>query len=127
MAALTSLRTHHCASEDTWLARQNNPLSNPDTSTILDSNRKSRHNKNKLQHSSCVAIDTIVIAGFSNSRPGPKNKPFKGNRYDPTMFKEISERPCQIHDTPNKLAIHTNRNRWVIKAASKWLCFPQHS
>ena len=47
MAALTSLMTHFCAGEDSWLARKG--TSDPSTSEIRDGG-KPRRNKNKRQN-----------------------------------------------------------------------------
>ena len=48
MAALTSLMTHFCAGEDSWLARKG--TSDPSTSKIRDGNGKPRRNTNKRQN-----------------------------------------------------------------------------
>ena len=48
MADLTSLMTHFCAGEDSWLARRG--TNDPSTSEIRDGNGKPWRNKNKRQN-----------------------------------------------------------------------------
>ena len=47
MTALTTLMTHFCAGEDSWLARRSNSASNQGTSEIRDGNSKLRGSKNQ--------------------------------------------------------------------------------
>ena len=62
MAALTSLMTHFCAGEDSWLARSNNITKSPSNSDTKDNNGRSRRNKHK-----CRIYDdnTLVEKGAS--------------------------------------------------------------
>ena len=62
MAALTSLMTRFCASEDSWLARSS--TSDPGTSEIRDGNGKPRANKNKRRNKEDIPDNTAVNARF---------------------------------------------------------------
>ena len=104
MSALTSLMTRFCAGEDNWLACRSHNPEDPDSSEVRDGNGKPRRKKNKRRHSNGDSENTVVNAGFSNSKPGQRKKPSKGNRDGPTALDKILDRPCQIHDTPNKPA-----------------------
>ena len=119
MAALMTLMTRFCASEDTWLARSNNNSSKPGTSEARDSNGKPRRSRHKRRNNGGNAKDTIVNAGFSGSKSSQWKKPFKRNNPGPSSLDHILDQPCQIHGTPNKPANHTNRECWVFKQASK--------
>ena len=119
MAALTTLMTHFCVGEDSWLARRSNSTSDPSTSEPRDSNDKPRSNKHKRRNNNEGTQDTTVNAGFSGSKPGQRKKPFKANKDGPSSLDRILDRPCQIHGTPDKPANHTNRNCSVFKQADK--------
>ena len=117
MAALTTLMTHFCAGEDSWLARSS--TSDPGTSEVRDGNGKPRRNKNRCRNNEESPDNTSVNAGFRGSRPGQRKKSLKGSRDGPSNLDKILERSCQIHGTPDKPANHTNRECWVFKQASK--------
>ena len=70
MAALTTLMTHFCAGEDSWLARSNNISKNHGTLDTKDDNSRSRRNKHKRRINSENTKDTTVNAGFKGSKPG---------------------------------------------------------
>ena len=78
MAALTSLMTHFCTGEDSWLARKG--TSDPSTSEIRDGNRKPRRNKHRRQNKEESPDNTTVNAGFRGSRPDQQKKPSKGSK-----------------------------------------------
>ena len=109
MASLTTLMTHFCAGEDSWLARSNIIPRNPGTSDARDSNGKPRRNKHKRRNNGNNAEDTTVNAGFSGSMSGQRKKPFNRNNPGPSILDRILDRSCQIHGTPDKPANHTNR------------------
>ena len=115
MAALTSLMTRFCASEDSWLARCS--TSDPSTSEVRDGNRKSRCSKNnKRRNKEDSPKSTAVNAGFRSSRPGQKKLPSKGNRDELSSLNQILDK---IHSTPDKPANHTHRECWVFKKSGK--------
>ena len=105
MAALTTLMTRFCAGEDSWLARSNNTSSKPGTSEARDSNCKPRRNRHKRRNNGDNVDDTIVNAGFSGSKSGQRNKPFKRNNLGLSSLDYILDRPCQIHGTSDKPVI----------------------
>ena len=117
MAALTSLMTHFCAGEDSWLARCS--TSNPSTSEVRDGNGKSRRSKNKRWNKEDSPKSTVVHAGFRSSRPGQQKPPSKGNRDELSSLNKILDQICQIHSTPDKPANHTHREYWVFKKSGK--------
>ena len=119
MAALMTLMTRFCASEDTWLARSNNNSSKPGTSEARDSNGKPRRSRHKRRNNGDSAEDTAVNIGFSGSKTGQRKKPFKRNNPGTSSLDRIFDRPCQIHGTPCTPANHTNRECWVLKQAGK--------
>ena len=119
MEALTTLMTHFCAGEDSWLARSNNISKNHGTSNAKDSNGRSHRNKHKRRVNSDNTKDTAVNAGFRGSKPGQRKKPFKRNPQGPSSLDRILDRSCQIHGTPEQPANHTNRDCWVFKQAGK--------
>ena len=119
MAALTTLMTRFCTGEDSWLARSNNHDSKPGTSEARNSNGKPRRNRHKRRSNGDNAEDTAVNTGFSGSKSGQGKKQFKRYNLGPSSLDRILDRPCQIHDTPDKPANHTNRECWVFKQASK--------
>ena len=77
MAALTTLMTHFCAGEDSWLARSNNISKNHGTPDTKDGNSRSRRNKHKRRINSENTEDMTVNAGFKGSKPGQRKKLFK--------------------------------------------------
>ena len=109
--------TCFCAGEDNWLARSS--TSDPGTSEVRDGNGKPRRNKNKCWNNEESPGNIAVNARFRGSRPGQRKKPFKGNKDGPSNLDKILDRPCQIHNTPNKPANHTNRECWLFKQADK--------
>ena len=118
MAAVTTLMTHFCAGEDSWLARSG--TSDPGTSEIRDGNGKPRCNKNKRRNNENSPDNTTVNGGFRGSRPDQRKKAFqKGNRDGLSSLNKILDRLCQIHGTSDKPANHTNRDCWVFKQAGK--------
>ena len=119
MAALTTLMTRFCVGEDRWLARSNNISKNHGTSDTKDGNSRSHRNKHKRHINSENTEDTAVNAGFKGSKPGQRKKPFKQSTPGPSSLDRILDRSCQIHDTPDKPANHTNRDCWVFKEAGK--------
>ena len=119
MTALTTLMTHFCTGEDSWLARRSNNASDPDTFEIRDGNGKPRRSKHNSRNDNQRSRDTAVNARFSNPKPDQRKKPFKANRDEPSNLDRILDRPCQIHGHPDKPANHTNRNYWVFKQAGK--------
>ena len=119
MAALTTLMTHFCVGEDSWLARSHNISKNHGTSDTKDGNSRSRRNKHKRRINSDNTEDTTVNAGFRGSKPGQRKKPFKRSTPGPSSLDRILDRSCQIHGTPVKPANHTNRDCWVFKQAIK--------
>ena len=119
MAGLTTLMARFCAGEDSWLARSNNILKNHGTSNTKDGSSRSHRNKHKRRINSDNTEDTIVNAGFKGSNPGQRKKPFKRSTPGPSSLDRILDRSCQIHDTPDKPANHTNRDCWVFKQAGK--------
>ena len=119
MAALTTLMTRFCAGEDSWLARSNNISKTHGTSDTKDSNGRSRRNKHKRRINNDNTEDTTINAGFRGSKPGQRKKPFKRSTPGPSSLDRILDRSCQIHDTPDKPANHTNRECWVFKQAGK--------
>ena len=72
MAALTTLMTHFCAGEDSWLARSNNISKNRGTSDTKDSNGRSHCNKHKRRINNDNTEDTAVNARFRGSKPGQR-------------------------------------------------------
>ena len=94
MAALMTLMTRFCASEDSWLARSNNTSRNPGTPDNKDANGKSRRNKHKRRINSDNTKDTAVNAGFKGSKLGQRKKPFKRNNQGPSSLDRILERSC---------------------------------
>ena len=70
MAALTTLMTHFCAGEDSWLACSNITPKNSGDSDARDSNGKPRQNRHKRHKNSDNAEDTSVNYGFSGSKSG---------------------------------------------------------
>ena len=74
MAALTTLMTHLCAGEDSWLARSNNTLRNPGTSDTKDANGRPCRNRPKRRNNGDNTDDTAVSAGFRGSRSGQRKK-----------------------------------------------------
>ena len=119
MIALTSLMTPFCVGEDSWLARRSNNASDSGTSEVRDGNGKPRRSKHNSRDDNERSCDRAVNAGFSNPKPGQRNKPLKANRDGPSDLDRILDRPCQIHGHPDKLANHTNRSCWVFKQAGK--------
>ena len=117
MAALTSVMTRFCTSEDSWLARSG--TSDPGTSEIMDGNLKLRCNKNKRRNNEDNPENTTVNAGFRGSRPGQRKKPFKGSRDGSSSLNKILDKLCQVHGTSDKPANHTHRECWVFKQAGK--------
>ena len=84
MAALTTLMTHFCAGEDSWLARSNNISKNHGTSDTKDGNGRSRHNKHKHRINSDNTDDTTVnadskalnpVSGKSHSKEALRARP----------------------------------------------------
>ena len=118
MAALTTLMTRFCTGEDSWLARSNITSRKPGTSVARDSNGKPRRNRHKRRNNGDNTEDMAVNAGFSGVKPDQRKKPFKRNNPGPSSLDRILDRPCQIHDTPDKPANHTNRECWVFKQAA---------
>ena len=94
MAALTTLMTHFCAGEDSWLARSNNITKSPGNSDTKDNNGRSRRNKHKRRIYGDNTEDTTVNAGFRGSKPGQRKKPFKRNTPGPSSLHRILDRPC---------------------------------
>src|SRR4051812_36751650 len=119
MAALTTLMTHFCAGEDSWLARSNNLTKNLGNSDTKDKSGRSRRNKQKRHVNSDSNEDTALNAGFRGYKSGQRKKPFKRNTQGPSSLDRIIDRLCQIHGTPEKPANHTNRDCWVFKEAGK--------
>ena len=117
MAALTSLMTHFCAGEDSWLARSS--TSDPGTSEVRDGDGKPRRNKHKHRKYGENAENTTVNAGFRGSKSGQRKGPPKIKNPGPSSLDRILDRSCQNHDTPDKPANHTNRECWVFKQAGK--------
>ena len=63
---------------------------------------------------------TPIILRIRQSMPDSKAlKPFKQSTPGPSSLDRILDRSCQIHDTPDKPANHTNRDCWVFKQAGK--------
>ena len=87
--------------------------------SIKDRNGRSRRNKNKRHINGDNSEDTAVNTGFRGSKPGQRKKPFKRTTPGPSNLDRILDRSCQIHDTPEKPANHTNRDCWVFKQAGK--------
>ena len=119
MAALTTLMTRFYAGEDSWLDRSNNISKNHGTSDTKDGNSRSRRNKHKRRINNENTEDTTVNARFKGSKPGQRKNPFKRSTLGPSSLDCILDRSCQIHDTPEKPANHTNRDCWVFKQAGK--------
>ena len=119
MAALTALMTRFCAGEDSWLARSNNTSRSPGNSDAKDSNGRPRRNRHKRCNNGDNTEDTTVNAGFSGSKFGQWKKPFKRSNLSPSSLDHRLDCSCQIHDTPDKPANHTNRECWVFKQAGK--------
>ena len=119
MAALMALMTRFCAGEDSWLARNGNSSTDPDTSEARNDNGRPRRNKHKRRSNGDNTDDTVVNAGFSGPKSGQRKKPFKRNNPGSSSLDRILDRPCQIHGTPDKPANHTNRSCWVFKQAGK--------
>ena len=111
--------TRFCAGEDSWLARSNNLSKNAGNPDTKDHNGRSRRNKNKRRVKGDNNEDTAVNTGFRGSKPGQRKKPFKRTTPGPSNLDRILDRSCQIHDTPEKPANHTNRDCWVFKQAGK--------
>ena len=80
MAALTTLVTHFCAGEASWLARSGNSTSDPSTSEARNGNGRPRRNKHKRRSNNDDTENTTVNAGFSGSKSGQRKKPFKRNK-----------------------------------------------
>ena len=91
----------------------------PGNSDTKDNNGRLRRNKHKHCINGDNAEDTTVNAGFRGSKPGQRKKPFKQNPQGPSSLDRILDRSCQIHDTPEQPANHTNRDCWVFKQAGK--------
>ena len=119
MTTLTSLMTHFCAGEDSWLAHSKNNARNTKTYEARNSNDKSRRNRHKHRNNNDSPENTTVYDGFRGSRPGQRKKPFKGSRDGPSSLNKVLDRLCQIHGTPEKPANHTQRECWVFKQAGK--------
>ena len=119
MAALTTLMTRFCAGEDSWLARSKSNASDAGTPEAKTSKDKSRRNRYKRRNNSDNTEDTTVNAGFRGSKSGQRKKPFQKNNSGPSSLDRILDRPCQIHDTPDKPPNHTNRYCWVFKQDGK--------
>ena len=119
MEDLTTLMTHFCIGEDSWLAHRSNSASDPGTSEARDGNGRPRCNKHKRRSNNEDTEDTSVNAGFSGSKSGQRKKPFKRSNPGPSSLDRILDRSCQIHGTPDKPANHTNRECWVFKQAGK--------
>ena len=117
MAALTTLMTRFCAGEDSWLARSSITRRNPGTSDARDSNGKPWHNRHKRRNNGDNTEDTAVNARFRGTKSGQWKKPFKRNNPGSSSLDRILDRSCQIHNTPDKLANHTNGKCWVFKQA----------
>ena len=115
MAALTTLVTRFCAGEDSWLARSNNTSRNPGNSDAKDSNSRPRRHRHKRHNNGDNAEYMAVNSGFSGSKSGQREKPFKRNNPGPSSLDRILDRSCKIHGTPDKPANHTNRECWVFK------------
>ena len=77
MAALTALMTRFCAGEDSWLARSKNTASKAGPTEAKNSTGKLRRNRHKRQSNGDNTDDTTVNAGFSGSKSGQRNKPYK--------------------------------------------------
>ena len=105
--------------EDSWLARSNNNATEPGTSEARNSNGKPRRNRHKRRSNGDNTDDTTVNAGFSGSTSGQRKKPYKRNNQGSSSLDRILDRPCQIHDTTDKLANHTNRGCSVFRKADK--------
>ena len=69
MAALTTLMTRFCASEDSWLARSRTTPRNSGTLDIRDSNGKPRRNRHKHRNNGDNTEDTTVNAGSAAPSP----------------------------------------------------------
>ena len=119
MAAVTTLMTRFCVGEDNWLAHSNNMTKSPGNSDTKDTNGRLRRNKHKCHINGDNTEDTTVNAEFRGSKPGQRKKPFKRNTPGPSSLDRILDRSCQIHDTLEKPANHTNRDCWVFKQAGK--------
>ena len=119
MAALTTLMTRFCASEDSWLARSNNTSRNPGNSDAKDSNSRPRRSRHKRRNNGDNTEDTTINAGFSGSKSGQRKKPFKRNPRGPSSLDQILDRLCQIHGTPEEPANNTNRDCSVFKQAGR--------
>ena len=119
MAALTMLITRFCAGKDSWLARSSNTSRNPGTSDTEDANGRPRRNRQKRRNNGDNTDATTVNAGFRGSKPGQRKKPFKRNPLGPSSLDRILDRSCQIHDTLEEPANHTNMDCWVFKQAGK--------
>ena len=94
MAALTTLMTHFCTGEDSWLARSNNLAKNPGNSDTKDKSGRTRRNKKKCRVSSDSNEDTTVNAGFRGYKSGQRKKPSKKNTQGPSSLDRILDRLC---------------------------------
>ena len=119
MATLTALMTHFCTGEDSCLARSKNTASEAGPSEVKNSNGKLRRNRHKRRSSGDNTNDTTVNTGFSGSKSNQRKKSYKRNNQGPSSLDRILDRPCQIYGTPEKPAIHTNRDCWVFKQSGK--------
>ena len=115
MAAITTLMTHFCVGQDSWLACSNNSSSEPGTSEAKNSNGKPRRNRHKRRSNGDNTEEMAVNAGLSGSKSDQRKKPYKRNNPGSSSLDCILDRPCQIHGTPDKPANHTNRDCWVFK------------
>ena len=86
VAAFTTLMTHFCAGEDSWLAHSNNMTKSLGNSNTKDGNNRSRRNKHKRRINSENTEDTTVNARFKGSKPGQQKKPFKRNTPGPSCL-----------------------------------------
>ena len=119
MAALTTLMTHFCTGEDSWLARSNNTSRNPGTPDNKDAKGKSRRNKHKRDKYGDKTNNTTINAGFRVSKPGQRKGPHKNTNPGPSSLDRILARQCQIHGDLETPATHTNRECWVFKQAGR--------
>ena len=117
MAALTSLMTHFCAGEDSWLARCS--TSDPSTSEVRDGNGKPQRSKDQRQNKGNSPKSTAVNAGFKSSRQNQRKPPLKDNRDELSNLNKILDKICQIHSTPGNPANHTHRDCWVFEQSGK--------
>ena len=118
MAALTTLITHFCAGEDSWLAHSNK-ANTPGTLEARYSIHKHRRNKRKRSKNNDDAHGTTVNAGFRGSQSSQRKQPLQQSNSGPSGLDRILDRPCQIHGTPGSATNHTNKECRVFKQAGQ--------